>query len=111
MRECANILSHQRVSALKKIKYKIVLDLFFFIISLLPYVFHICTAYIYTLYTLYFFPPFFLELQKIAADMFGMEAALFVPTGTMGNLIAGEIVQWCPGLLIKLVYSCHLVKA
>ncbi|XP_067225923.1 threonine aldolase 1 isoform X3 [Chanodichthys erythropterus] len=28
------------------------------------------------------------ELQKIAADMFGMEAALFVPTGTMGNLIA-----------------------
>ncbi|CAJ1080012.1 probable low-specificity L-threonine aldolase 2 [Xyrichtys novacula] len=28
------------------------------------------------------------ELQKIAADMFGMEAALFVPTGTMSNLIA-----------------------
>ncbi|XP_051770970.1 threonine aldolase 1 [Ctenopharyngodon idella] len=28
------------------------------------------------------------ELQKIAADMFGMEAALYVPTGTMGNLIA-----------------------
>nr|XP_033466847.1 probable low-specificity L-threonine aldolase 2 [Epinephelus lanceolatus] len=28
------------------------------------------------------------ELQEIAADMFGMEAALFVPTGTMSNLIA-----------------------
>ncbi|XP_037648834.1 probable low-specificity L-threonine aldolase 2 isoform X1 [Sebastes umbrosus] len=28
------------------------------------------------------------ELQKIAADMFQMEAALFVPSTTMGNLIA-----------------------
>ncbi|XP_034050180.1 threonine aldolase 1 [Thalassophryne amazonica] len=28
------------------------------------------------------------ELQKITADMFGMEAALFVPSGTMSNLIA-----------------------
>ncbi|KAK2866479.1 hypothetical protein Q7C36_002535 [Tachysurus vachellii] len=28
------------------------------------------------------------ELQKVAADMFSMEAALFVPTGTMSNLIA-----------------------
>ncbi|CAB1412913.1 unnamed protein product [Pleuronectes platessa] len=28
------------------------------------------------------------ELQRISADMFGMEAALFVPTGTMSNLIA-----------------------
>ncbi|XP_028332250.1 threonine aldolase 1 [Gouania willdenowi] len=27
-------------------------------------------------------------LEKYAADLFGMEAALFVPTGTMGNLIA-----------------------
>ncbi len=31
------------------------------------------------------------ELQRIAADMFQMEAALFVPTGTMSNLIAGEL--------------------
>jgi len=31
------------------------------------------------------------ELQQIAADMFRMEAALFVPSGTMGNLIAGEL--------------------
>lgn len=28
------------------------------------------------------------ELQKVVADLFGMEAALFVPTGTMSNLIA-----------------------
>ncbi|XP_030195201.1 threonine aldolase 1 [Gadus morhua] len=28
------------------------------------------------------------ELQEMAAEMFGMEAALFVPSGTMGNLIA-----------------------
>ena len=28
-------------------------------------------------------------LQKNVADMFGKEAALFVPTGTMGNLISG----------------------
>ncbi|XP_059388610.1 threonine aldolase 1 [Carassius carassius] len=28
------------------------------------------------------------ELQKFAADMFGMEAALYVPTATMSNLIA-----------------------
>uniref|UniRef100_A0A3Q3AAZ3 Threonine aldolase 1 n=2 Tax=Kryptolebias marmoratus TaxID=37003 RepID=A0A3Q3AAZ3_KRYMA len=28
------------------------------------------------------------DLQKTAAEMFGMEAALFVPSGTMGNLIA-----------------------
>ncbi|KAK2876244.1 hypothetical protein Q8A67_020340 [Cirrhinus molitorella] len=28
------------------------------------------------------------ELQKFAADMFGMEGALYVPTGTMSNLIA-----------------------
>ncbi|XP_019745088.1 probable low-specificity L-threonine aldolase 2 isoform X1 [Hippocampus comes] len=31
------------------------------------------------------------ELQKIAADMFGMEAALFVPSGTMSNLIAAMV--------------------
>ncbi|MEQ2164460.1 hypothetical protein GOODEAATRI_006872, partial [Goodea atripinnis] len=29
-------------------------------------------------------------LQKIAAEMFGMEASLFVPSGTMSNLIAGK---------------------
>ncbi|MFN2438548.1 MAG: beta-eliminating lyase-related protein, partial [Chitinophagaceae bacterium] len=28
------------------------------------------------------------ELEKIAADMFGMEAALYCPSGTMTNQIA-----------------------
>ena len=28
------------------------------------------------------------ELESIAADMLGMEAALFVPSGTMGNQLA-----------------------
>ncbi|XP_019962349.1 uncharacterized protein [Paralichthys olivaceus] len=32
--------------------------------------------------------PIVYELQKTAADMFGMEAALFVPSGSMGNLVA-----------------------
>lgn len=32
------------------------------------------------------------ELQKEAAELFGMEDTLFVPTGTMGNLIAGMTV-------------------
>lgn len=40
------------------------------------------------------------ELQRQAADMFGMEAALFVPSGTMSNLIAGNVQK---GLLI-----CHI---
>ncbi|XP_021374437.1 probable low-specificity L-threonine aldolase 2 isoform X2 [Mizuhopecten yessoensis] len=35
------------------------------------------------------------ELQKRCADLFGKEAALFVPTGTMGNLIA--ILTHCQG--------------
>uniref|UniRef100_A0A3P9H280 Threonine aldolase 1 n=1 Tax=Oryzias latipes TaxID=8090 RepID=A0A3P9H280_ORYLA len=30
------------------------------------------------------------DLQQIAADLFGMEAAIFVPSGTMSNLIAGK---------------------
>ncbi len=36
---------------------------------------------------------FSVDLQKRAADMFGMEATLFVPTATMSNLIAGEIAE------------------
>ncbi|XP_060063414.1 uncharacterized protein LOC132543893 isoform X2 [Ylistrum balloti] len=35
------------------------------------------------------------ELQKRCADLFGKEAALFVPTGTMGNLIS--ILNHCQG--------------
>lgn len=32
--------------------------------------------------------PTVIELQKKAAEMLGKEAALFVPSGTMGNLLA-----------------------
>ncbi|KAF7660342.1 hypothetical protein LDENG_00283590 [Lucifuga dentata] len=35
------------------------------------------------------------ELQKMAADKFGMEATLFVPTGTMANLIADVVMVHC----------------
>ena len=31
----------------------------------------------------------FSELQKEMAEHFGTEAALYVPSGTMGNLISG----------------------
>ncbi|XP_024913815.1 probable low-specificity L-threonine aldolase 2 [Cynoglossus semilaevis] len=37
---------------------------------------------------------FFADLQNFAAEMLGMEAALFVPTGTMSNLIA--VMVHCP---------------
>lgn len=30
------------------------------------------------------------ELERRSAELFGKEAALFVPSGTMGNLLAGE---------------------
>ena len=33
----------------------------------------------------------FPELQERCAKLFGMEATLFVPTGTMGNLISSKI--------------------
>ena len=32
-------------------------------------------------------------LQERIATLFGKEAALIVPTGTMGNLISGEICK------------------
>ena len=32
--------------------------------------------------------PTVIQLEKLAAGMVGKEAALFVPSGTMGNLIA-----------------------
>ena len=43
----------------------------------------------------------------MAAELFGMEAALFVPSGTMGNLIAGEAsyTEKCQKLKI-LHYFC-----
>ncbi|XP_029954823.1 threonine aldolase 1 [Salarias fasciatus] len=48
------------------------------------------------------------ELQKVAADMFGMEAALFVPTGTMSNLIAVMVHCRERGDEMILGDMCHL---
>lgn len=31
------------------------------------------------------------ELEDRSAKLFGKEAALFIPSGTMGNLLAGEV--------------------
>lgn len=39
--------------------------------------------------------PTVLELESYAANLFGKEKALFVPTGTMGNLIS--ILAHCHG--------------
>lgn len=33
------------------------------------------------------------ELEVKVAELFGKEAALFVPSGTMGNLLAGEALE------------------
>ena len=38
---------------------------------------------------------FFPELQNYMAELFGKEAALFVPSGTMGNLICGMYIYTC----------------
>lgn len=38
------------------------------------------------------------ELEKKVAEMFGKEAAVFVPSGTMANLLSSEIrdKSFCP---------------
>ena len=50
------------------------------------------------------------ELQTRCAELFGKEKALFVPTGTMGNLLSGNFVYqvtyvnnllYCPGFKSK----------
>ena len=49
------------------------------------------------------------KLQKLAAEMVGMEDALFVPSGTMGNLIA-MLCHCPPGSEIILEEKCHISK-
>ena len=48
-----------------------------------------------------------LELERTVADMFGKEAALFVPSGTMSNLIGGmsEIHLNCR--LLQIIAMLH----
>lgn len=40
--------------------------------------------------------PTVVRLEQIAADMVGMESALFMPSGTMGNLVAA-LAHWDRG--------------
>lgn len=46
------------------------------------------------------------RLQAVAAERLGKEAGLFVPSGTMGNLIAG-LVHCQPGEAIVMDALCH----
>jgi threonine aldolase len=49
------------------------------------------------------------RLQQVAARLMGMEDALFVPTGTMGNEAA--VFAWTrPGDEVLLDEDCHIVK-
>ncbi|XP_065187709.1 uncharacterized protein LOC135818285 [Sycon ciliatum] len=49
------------------------------------------------------------KLQKTAAKMFGMEKALFVPSGTMGNLISLMVHCWERGAEVLLGDRCHIL--
>lgn len=52
--------------------------------------------------------PTTIELEKIAADMTGKEAALFVPTGTFGNELS--IVVHCNrGDEVIIAEDCHII--
>jgi threonine aldolase len=52
--------------------------------------------------------PTVMELEALAANMTGKEAALFVPSGTMGNQIA--LASWCkPGEAILIEEEAHVL--
>ncbi|RYG18384.1 low specificity L-threonine aldolase, partial [bacterium] len=52
--------------------------------------------------------PTVIELEELAARMTGKEAALFVPSGTMGNQIA--LACWCkPGDAILIEEEAHVL--
>lgn len=49
------------------------------------------------------------ELQRLAAEMTGKEAALFVPSGTFGNQLA--LFTWCSrGSEVILGEQCHIMQ-
>jgi len=49
------------------------------------------------------------ELERLAAEMTGKEAAIFVPSGTFGNQLA--LFTWCPrGSEVILGEQCHIVQ-
>jgi len=53
--------------------------------------------------------PTALKLEELAAEKVGKEAALFVPSGTMGNTIA-MIVGVGPGKEVLLEEKCHIIN-
>jgi threonine aldolase len=40
------------------------------------------------------------ELEVRAAKLFGKEAAVFVPSGSMGNLLSSELIKSCSRSLV-----------
>ena len=49
------------------------------------------------------------ELTRRAAELVGKEAALFVPSGTLGNQLA--LFTWCPrGSEVLLGEQCHIIQ-
>lgn len=49
------------------------------------------------------------ELERLAADMTGKAAALFVPSGTFGNQLS--LFTWCPrGSEVILGEQCHIIQ-
>lgn len=48
------------------------------------------------------------ELEETAAELIGKEAALFVPSGTMGNTIALKVHD-CRGREVMLEEKCHIL--
>lgn len=53
--------------------------------------------------------PMVNELEALAAELTGKEAALFVPSGTFGNQLA--LFSWCPrGSEVILGEQCHIIQ-
>nr|MBN2276718.1 aminotransferase class I/II-fold pyridoxal phosphate-dependent enzyme [candidate division Zixibacteria bacterium] len=53
--------------------------------------------------------PTVLRLEKTVAELFGKEAALYVPSGTMGNQVALKTISE-PGWEILCERDCHIVN-
>ena len=53
--------------------------------------------------------PTVLRLEEMAAELLGKEAALFVPTGSMGNEVA-VMVHTTPGEEVILDANCHIMN-
>ena len=56
----------------------------------------------------------FVDMQDYVANLFGKEAALFVASGTMGNLISStcsreflKTIGWILDVLVHVRYECY----